>query len=242
MFNDLVEEYCFDFGSVHYRHAEAGRHYYTDTHIESARFYSPFIHVLKQNGAQGITDVPYTYTQSRRRLSQVDNFLADVDSGRADRTYAVGRVRWEVRVNIQPGETQQQTIARATQAAESLLRCLRIRTVPWETYRGAVNEYREMARLCACGTGRDSSRLSDHKVTVMCHLLNALGVATDAVLKRMQRREPRGRFRFEDGVAAQHLPPTVAPVVAQPTVDPLDEIRRCVYVGPGKTDGKSKYA
>ena len=241
MYNDLVEQFTCDMGSVHYRSSDAGRNYYTDQHIESARFYSPIIHVIKQNGAQGITDVPYTYKQARTRLAQIDNFMADVDSGRADRKYAVGRIRWEVRLNVQGVESQQETVQRAKQAAHDLLQCLKVATVPWQTYRGSVAEYRHMAALSACGIGRNPDRLSDSKLSVMCHLLNAVGVATDPVIKRLQSRDPRGRYRFEDTVAVNYLPPAVANVRGQPTIDPLEDIRRRVYVGPGKNDGKCKF-
>lgn len=143
MLNDIVGQNDFSVGSLAYNTDEPFT--YGNTFLCSARLYSPLVHVLKHYGASSLLDLPKTYKQARARLAQIDNFVNDYDRNRIDTTHMVGRMRFEVRVAVIPGHTQQQTLDAARIHARWLLQFVRAVPVPLRVYRWSLEDFRECA-------------------------------------------------------------------------------------------------
>lgn len=144
MLNDLTAMNDFTAGSVKYTaDTKPG---YNSRVLYSGRLYSPLVHVLKQYGALSLLDNPKTYRQLRLRLTQIDNFLLDLGSGRIDTTRMVGRLRFEVRVSVLPEQTMDDTLTGAIEHAKWILQFVKPVAIPVQVYVDAIKDYRETAR------------------------------------------------------------------------------------------------
>ncbi len=80
-------------------------------------------------------EMPVTYKQVRRRMSNIDNFLMKLDAGEVDLGRTCDRLRVEVRLTIPPGSTQADTVKSATEFTSWLLDHVQPVAVPVQIYR-----------------------------------------------------------------------------------------------------------
>jgi hypothetical protein len=178
-----------------------------DYTIVRVKLYPVYIHWVKAFFPESTHDVPYSYKTLRLRMSQLSRLVARLAACPDDVSRKLTLLRVEVTVGGR-GRIDYGHLTRDVLPSWflTLSEKLFVFDMPVQVLVERGREWLDRAKYCSLYTGRNEASLPSRKVKHVCQILNEFGIATDAVVRRLENRDRNGRYPWELNIAPPAAP------------------------------------